>query len=103
MCDDQGCRWCADGPTSEQDPMPFEGETYSPQQDQKRLKGQLKRVFDAMADGQWWTLETLHTQCGGSQAGISARIRDLRKPKCGSLTVDRERLTGGLWRYRLKR
>lgn len=39
-----------------------------------------------------------------SEAGISARIRDLRKPKYGGRTVDKRRRSkdSDLWEYRLR-
>jgi hypothetical protein len=54
-----------------------------------------------MTDGRWWTLSELAERCGGTEAAISARIRDLRKAKFGGGVVERERVSGGLWRYRV--
>lgn len=81
----------------------FDGETYNAEIDKVRLKGQLDRVLDEMIDGQWHTLSELHSKVGGSEAAISARIRDFRKKRFGGHSVDRERVPGhkGLWRYRL--
>lgn len=79
----------------------FGGETYDAQQDEARLTGQLRRVWDVMIDGQWHTLAELAARCDGSEAAISARIRDFRKPKFGGHTVERVRVQDGLYRYRL--
>lgn len=79
----------------------FGGETYDAQQDEARLTGQLGRVWDVMKDGQWHTLAELAARCDGSEAAISARIRDFRKPKFGGLTVESQRVKAGLWHYRL--
>lgn len=79
----------------------FGGTTYDPAQDGPRLSTQLKRVQAAMLDGEWHTLAELAARCGGSEAAISARIRDFRKPKFGGHTVERQRVCSGLWRYRL--
>jgi hypothetical protein len=81
----------------------FDGATYDPALDGPRLGGQLAAVRRALASGGWWTLRELSTFCGGSEAGVSARLRDLRKAKFGGHEVDRERVPGGsgLWRYRL--
>lgn len=85
-----------------QKPLPFGGVTYEPEKDEKRLTGQLHRVFEAMKSGEWFTLERLQSIVGGSQAGISARIRDLRKPAFGGYQVDRKRVKdSGLFMYRL--
>jgi hypothetical protein len=84
-------------------PPPIDGETYDPEQDGERLRGQLQRVFNQMSDGAWWTLEHLTLLVGGTEAAVSARIRDLRKPKFGGYRVDRRRVQGanGIWEYRL--
>ena len=80
----------------------FDGDTYTPMLDYVRLTGLLKRVYEVMEDGQWHILAEISWIAGGSQASVSARLRDLRKPKFGSFQVDRERVKAGLWRYRLK-
>jgi hypothetical protein len=81
----------------------FDGSTFSPVLDGPRLGRQLAAVHRALSSGGWWTLRELSTFCGGSEAGVSARLRDLRKPKFGGHEVERERVPGGrgLWRYRL--
>jgi hypothetical protein len=60
----------------------FDGKTYDADRDFDRLGGQLGR--------------------GGSIAAISARLRDLRKPKYGSREVERRYLHNGLFEYRLR-
>lgn len=79
----------------------FDGVTYDPDQDHKRLKGQLWRVFQLMSDGKWRTLAEIAIEAGGSEASVSARLRDLRKEQYGGREVLHERVKGGLWRYRL--
>lgn len=83
--------------------MPFSGETYDPAQDKDRMKTQLGRVFDSMMDGGWHRLADLAATVEGSEAAVSARIRDLRKPRFGAYEVQRRRVVGadGLWEYRL--
>lgn len=80
----------------------FGGETYDPALDGARMNGQLLRVWNQMIDGQWHTLAELADKCGGSEAAISARIRDFRKEKFGSHIVLRRRVTAGLWEYSLR-
>ncbi len=82
----------------------FDGETYSPEIDYKRLRGQLERVFSLMQDGEYRTLSYIADECGGSVAGISARLRDLRKPQYGGYIVDKKRVPNkrGLWEYAIK-
>lgn len=55
-----------------------------------------------MSDGAWHTLSELADKCQGSEAGISARLRDLRKAKFGGYTVTAKRLGKGLWAYRMQ-
>jgi len=84
----------------------FDGATYKPQFDRARLSGQIKRVFDLMSDGRWRTLDEIQMVVGGSQPALSARLRDLRKARYGSLQVDRKHRPSvskmrGLYEYRL--
>jgi biotin operon repressor len=80
----------------------FDGSTFDPELDGPRLSSQLQRVKRLMQDGRWHSLRYIADVIGGSEAGVSARIRDLRKLKFGGYTVDRQRVEGGLWVYRLK-
>lgn len=80
----------------------FDGETYDPALDENRLSKQLGRVWAAMKDGEWRTLSEIAEETGDeSQAAISARLRDLRKPRFGGYNVLRRRRTEGLWEYAL--
>ena len=85
--------------------MDFQGATFDPALDGERLAGQLSRVYRLMRDGKWRTLREIADVVGGSEAGVSARLRDLRKDEFKSLYrvsgVDRERVEGGLHRYRV--
>lgn len=89
-------------PTLFEKPLPFAGQTYDYEKDCKRLTGQLQRVREAMKSGEWFTLSKLQGIVGGSEAGISARIRDLRKASFGGYNVERRRVAeSGLWEYRI--
>ena len=82
----------------------FAGSDYDRQSDDKRLSGQIARVYDFMADGRWHTLPEIEAATGDPAASISAQLRHLRKERFGSHTIekrprgDRER---GLWEYRM--
>ena len=87
-------------------PMPerrFDVDTYDAEQDCDRLTGQLLRVYERMRGGGWHSLAELSEACGGSEASISARIRDLRKAKYGAHTIERQRQSPftGTWIYRM--
>lgn len=79
----------------------FDGETYVPERDGERLGAQLVAVRTELLDHRWHTLAELARSCHASEASVSARIRDLRKRRFGAYVVEREYLTGGLWRYRI--
>lgn len=79
----------------------FGGRTYDPARDGKRLSDQLHAVFHLMCDQKWRTLEQISRETGGSEASVSARLRDLRKVRFGAHTVEREYIAGGLWQYRV--
>ncbi len=84
--------------------MNFHGKTFSPPHDETRLTGQLLRVFFCMSSGSWKTLKEIQEEVGGSEAGVSARLRDLRKPGNGAYVVERRRRgksNKGLHEYRL--
>lgn len=81
-----------------------DGETYDVGEDYVRLNRQQQRVYDVLTRPDahpWWTLRALADAVGASEASVSARLRDLRKPKHGGHTVERKRLEGGLYAYRL--
>lgn len=79
----------------------FDGRTYDPPLDKARLKTMLDRVRALTADGTPRTLSEITAAVGGSEAGVSARLRDLRKPRFGAHAVYRRRRAGhnGLWEY----
>ncbi len=95
----------------------FDGVTYEPAFDSSRLRGEMARVYWVMTkcptftNGGWFTLGEIATAIYyrfehkvDSEAGISARIRDLRKAKFGSHTVNRRRrgeASRGIWEYQL--
>jgi hypothetical protein len=85
----------------------FDGKTYDPALDHDRLAKQLGRVFDTMSKGRWLGLgqiqASISVRCGkrDSEAGISARLRDLRKNKFGGYVVERRRSDKGYFEYKL--
>ena len=88
--------------------MNFDGKTYDPKTDEKRLTTQFQRVFAYMINSDWHTLPEIAKAISfppydqASEAGVSARLRDYRKKKFGNHTVNRRRKTGGgLFEYQL--
>ena len=80
----------------------FDGKTYDPDQDADRLGSQLERVARALSTGRWMSLADIKDEIGvGSEAAISARIRDFRKPRFGGFDIERARVTAGPWKYRV--
>jgi hypothetical protein len=80
----------------------FGGSTYEPERDGERLSGQLQAVYRLMSDGEWRTLAEIKERVGGTDASVSARLRDLRKANFGSHVVDRRYVANGLYEYRLQ-
>jgi hypothetical protein len=79
----------------------FDGVTFDDKKDGARLNKQLRKVFDLMSDGRWRTLDEISSSVGAPMQSVSARLRDLRKPKHGSHTIERKSLGKGLFSYRL--
>src|SRR5688572_20716591 len=79
-----------------------DGATYVHTRDARRLAGQHARVVAFMKDGGWHTLSEIAEATGDPEASVSARLRDLRKPRFGSYVVEREYVERGLFRYRLR-
>ena len=78
----------------------FAGSTFDHERDHARLLTLLQRVHKLMQDGQWHTLESIKLSCGGTEASVSARLRDLRKQAFGNHVIQHRRIDGGLWEYR---
>lgn len=88
----------------------FDGETIDPLRDDARLNRQMGDVWHTLVDivPDWISLtqlqESIYSLNGHyhSEPGISARLRDLRKPKYGCWDVQRKPSgRRGLWLYRL--
>ena len=77
----------------------FDGKTYEPS-DGPRLGVQLAQVAALMRDGQWRTLYEIAHATGCPTQSVSARLRDLRKPRYGSHPVERRRVSAGVFQYR---
>ena len=90
--------------------MNFDGKTYDEKLDGKRLWTSLRAARDLLEkhQGEWFTLREIQDylsrdyHVASSEAGISARFRDLRKAKHGGLEMESRRVGGGLWEYRMK-
>ena len=66
-----------------------------------RLKRQLVQVYEALLLDDL-TLEEISQKINAPTSSVSARIRDLRKPRFGDFRVDREHIENGLYRYMLR-
>lgn len=85
-------------------PLRFDGPGLEPF-DIERLGGQLRRVYELLSTGEWYTLARLAELVRGSEAGVSARLRDLKKRRFGSHLIEKRRVIEGrgLWEYRRKK
>jgi hypothetical protein len=82
----------------------FDGVTFKPELDAKRLGAEMERVFNCVKDGSWRTLSEIRVVTGDPEASISARLRDFRKERFGSHIVNRRRRGDpkrGLFEYQL--
>jgi len=83
----------------------FDGDTYEPKYDLARLTGQIQRVFEAIKDGNWYTLDEIHKTTKDPHASISAQLRNLRKERFGSHVIEKRykgNRSNGLWEYSLE-
>lgn len=79
----------------------FNGATYKASRDHARLTDQYWRVFALMHDTRWRTLTEIARATGDPEASVSARLRDLRKPRFGGHLVQAKCVGRGMWVYRL--
>ena len=78
-----------------------DGITYDDNLDRDRLNVQQLRVYNVMVDGGWHSLYQISEITSDPVQSVSARLRDLRKPRFGGHIVERRRNDGGLFEYRL--
>ena len=82
----------------------FDGSEYEHKHDFVRLSGQIQRVYDAIKDGDWYTLDEINKITGDPHASVSAQLRNLRKKRFGAHVVDKwykGSRSNGLWEYKL--
>lgn len=119
VLDDNGFPECCPLPQGHPDHMPPEsprapqveqqateghrdGVTYVPAMDEKRLNAQGRRVWRAMADQEWHTLEEIAAMAQVPLGqSLGARVRDFRKPEFGGHAVERRKREGQPFEYRL--
>jgi len=83
----------------------FDGSDYDHKHDYIRLSGQMQRVFDAIKNGNWYTLDEIHSITKDPHASISAQLRNLRKEKFGSHVIEKRpkgNRSNGLWEYSME-
>lgn len=92
-------------------PKEFHGATYVESRDRDRLVGLMDRVHTALKDGRKWSLSELKQVCGGGEASISARLRNLKDVRWGGNyegrvrvreaghDIGKEYVSKGLWLY----
>ena len=82
----------------------FDGKTFVEELDGERLGRQLSQVRALCLDGVWRTLREISLALEAPEASVSARLRDLRKPRFGEHEVMRRRRgdpRSGLHEYRV--
>ena len=81
--------------------MYFDGNTYVHERDSLRLGDQMAAVFDLMKDGLWRSLAQISEAVNAPESSVSARLRDLRKPRFGGHSVERRYVCKGCFIYQL--
>ena len=66
------------------------------------LSGGRLAVWRELADHEWHALARIARKTRIGSAVASARLRDLRKPKYGGMTIERRRTPLGAYEYRLQ-
>ena len=79
----------------------FDGADYVPARDDPRLQGQILRVWRALQDKDWHTLEEIAVKTGDPTPSVSAQLRHLRKARFGEHVIERRHIENGLYEYRL--
>jgi len=79
----------------------FDGPAYEPEKDQERLANQHERIKALMLDGRWRTLRQIAQATNSPESSVSAQLRHLRKPRFGAYNIERRRVAGGLYEYRI--
>ena len=84
-------------------PPEFYGSNYVQELDEKRLTGQMLKVFNYMRNGKWRTLFEIADAIQEPEASISAQLRHLCKDVNGGHTKEKKRRggKGGTWEYKL--
>ena len=79
----------------------FDGSDYDHNRDSQRLSKQQEKIFNLMRDGEWRTLKHIAYVTSAPETSVSAQLRNFRKPKFGSHTVEKDYDAHGLYYYRL--
>jgi len=77
------------------------GPNYADPSENARLTTQLNTIFNFMRDSNWRTLRQIAEQTGYPESSISAQLRHLRKPSCGSHEVNKRHIKNGLYEYQV--
>ena len=72
---------------------------YNYHRDEPRLTKQRDRIFNLMKDGMKRSLSEISLITNSPEASASAALRDFRKKKFGSYSVEKEYVRNGLWLY----
>jgi len=87
---------------SQEQSFNFDGDDYNPDLDQKRLTGQICRIYREMISGKWLTVDEIAAATNDPQTSVSAQIRNLRKPAFGGHFIPkRRRVISGLYEFKL--
>lgn len=66
-----------------------------------KFNAQAKRVWNQTVGRGWFTLDRIAAETYDPVQSISARLRDFRKEKFGSHTVERRQIERGVFEYKV--
>lgn len=59
------------------------------------------RVYEALKNGQWWTIRELSLRCNAPPGTVGSRLRDLRSAPFGRLSIEKRRVGPKEYAFRL--
>lgn len=79
----------------------FDGDDYVSERDKPRLTLQIHQVRMYMENAGWLSVKDIAAELNFPEPSVSAQIRNLRKKRFGSRTVERRYQGNGLYEFKL--
>ena len=79
----------------------FDGADYDHKRDSARLTSQIETIFNLMRDGKFRSVAEIGRLTGYPENSIQAQLRNLRKARFGSHTLNRKHIKNGFNLYQI--